>query len=445
MGEEERLRFIDSLTDEECAAFLYDWEVWGRGQQLEPYGDWWLIWIVLAGRGFGKTRTGAEWVKQKIESGECQCMALVARTSADVRDVMVLGPAGLLSICPPWNMPKYEPSKRRIIWPNGQLAMLYSADKPDLLRGPQHDGAWADEVATWKKPAAWDNLMMGLRLGKHPRCIVTTTPRPTRLVRDLLKSSTTVVSRGTTFDNLENLAPTFEQQVLRKYIGTRLGRQELYAEVLTDIPGALWTYEMFDDRPEPPPLVRVVVGVDPSVRDDAARALASGKDPDDEGDEDKKGDDCGIIVAGLGEDMKGYVLEDRTVHEGPLGWARAVGEAYDDLKADYVVAEANQGGDMVMAVLKTVRPDIPVKLVYASRGKYVRAQPVASLYEQNRVKHINYFDDLEEELTSWTPLIGWSPNRLDALVWAFTELMVDDEEEEEGVVMYEERVRISPV
>jgi phage terminase large subunit-like protein len=430
-GPNEMQRYVDLLTEEEAQGFLYDWESWGRGAQLEPDGDWWFAWLLLAGRGYGKTATGAQWVRKQAETAKCKQMALIAATAADARDVMIEGPAGIMHVSPPWFMPTYEPSKRRLTWPNGVIALVFSADKPDRLRGPQFDGAWCDELGSWRYREAWDNLMLCMRLGQRPRVVITTTPRPTKLIKELYNSRTTVVSAGSTYENLENMAPLFKQQILSKYEGTRLGRQELHAEILTDTPGARWTYEMFDDRPEPEELLRIVVGVDPGVS------------------ESGEGDETGIIVAGIGRDYKGYILADRTTGEGPRGWAMEVVKAFDDYKADYVVAESNNGGELVRVNLSTVSSTragvgrMPIKLVHASRGKVARADPVANLYEQRRVKHAGIFPELEDELTSWTPWANWSPNRLDALVWAVTELMLEEEEPEEEIIEYYDPVLIS--
>lgn len=373
---------------------------------MPPHGDW-RTWLILAGRGWGKTRTGAEWVIDRIEDGH-QRIALIGPTAADVRDVMVEGESGILAVCPADLTPHYEPSKRRITFATGAIATTYSADEPDRLRGPQHEAAWADELAAWRYPEAWDQLQFGLRLGDDPRTIVTTTPRPTKEIRELVAADSTVVTRGSTFDNADNLAPAFLERILSKYEGTRLGRQELYAEILDDVPGALWTRQMLEAAvvgcPSPiPDTERMVVAIDPAV--------TSGEDSD----------STGIVVAGR-YDKSAVVLADLTCRLTPDGWARRAVEAYHDFKADRIVAEANQGGDLVKTVLRTVDPTVPVKLVHATRGKRVRAEPVAALYEQGRVFHTAVFADLEDELVTWTPDSPSSPDRLDALVWALTDL-----------------------
>lgn len=384
----------------------YDWRTKARPDQLPPDGDW-TTWLALAGRGWGKTRTGAEFVREQVENGTAKRVALVAATSADARDVMIEGESGLLSVSPPWFQPTYEPSKRRVTWPNGAIATAYSADEPRRLRGPQHDLAWADELAAWTYPEAWDQLMLGLRLGSHPRVIVTTTPKPVRVVRELLHSDSTHVTRGSTYDNRANLAPAFFEQIIRRYEGTRLGRQELYAEILDDLPGALWTRAMLEDAhtQTPPDLKRIVVAIDPAV--------TSGEDSD----------QTGIIVAGLGVDGLGYVLADRTCRMSPAGWAERALTALDEFQADRIVAEVNNGGDMVEHTIRSVRRNAPYKKVHASRGKRVRAEPIAALYEQARVKHVAGLSELEDQMVTFLPEGNdASPDRVDALVWALTDL-----------------------
>jgi phage terminase large subunit-like protein len=395
--------------------FALDWfETQGRPSQIEPPGDW-RTWLILAGRGWGKTRTGAEWVRWQIAHGATR-VALVAPTAADARDVMVEGESGLLAVCSRDAVrPVYHPGLRRILFPEGSaiaphgaMCTTYSAEEPDRLRGPQHDAAWCDELAAWKYPFAWDMLMMGLRLGQNPRVCVTTTPRPTPVIRELVDSANTYVTRGSTFENEANLSPIFMERILNKYDGTRLGRQELYAEILLDVPGALWTREMLETAvglwPEDnPQLDRIVVAIDPAV--------TSGENSD----------ETGIVVAGRDRD-RGYVMADRTCRLSPDGWARRAIDAYHEFDADRIVAEANQGGDMVKLTLRTVDPSVPVKLVHASRGKRVRAEPIAALYEQGKIAHREVFSKLEDQLVTWTPDSPTSPDRLDALVWALTDL-----------------------
>lgn len=383
----------------------YRWQLWARPSQLPPETPW-RTWLLLAGRGFGKTRTGGEWVRAQVETNRCGRIALVAPTAADARDVMVEGESGLLAICPPWNRPRYEPSKRRLTWPNGALATLYSADEPERLRGPQHDGAWCDEVASWRYPMAYDMLMLGLRIG-NPRCVVTTTPRAVALVRMLLSQATTAVTRGTTYENRANLAPAFYEEIVTRYEGTRLGRQELLAELLDDNPDALWARGRIEELrvTKAPDMQRVVVGVDPAVTSTLDAA------------------ETGIVVVGLGVDGDGYVLGDYSVRGSPDAWARAVITAYNQHRADRILGEVNNGGEMVEFTLRTIEPTAAYKAVHASRGKQVRAEPVSALYEQGRVHHVGCYPKLEDQMCQWMPGER-SPDRMDALVWALTDLMV---------------------
>ncbi len=300
--------------------------------------------------------------------------------------------------------PIYLPSKRRLEWPNGARTLIFTADEPERLRGKQHMRLWCDEVAAWRHPEAWDQAMLGLRLGADPRAVATTTPRPTRMIRDLIADPTTVVTRGSTYDNRANLAPQFLDQIVRRYEGTRLGRQELGGELLLDVPGALWTLAMFDERRSAPDLKRVVVAIDPA---------ASSKEDSDE---------TGIIVAGQGIDGDWYVLADRSGIFSPNEWAKRAVAAFEEFRADRIVAEVNNGGEMVGATVRTVRRTVPFKAVHASRGKAIRAEPIASLYTDRHVWHTQPFDTLEEQLVNWTPDSGESPDRMDALVWALTEL-----------------------
>lgn len=392
------------MNDLEKAAAAWAWELVARREQLPPR-DPWSIWLVKAGRGWGKTRVGAEWVRSMAQPGAR--IALVGPTAADVRDVMIEGESGLLSVCEPWNRPVYEPSKRRVTWPNGAMATAYSAEEPDRLRGPQHTHAYCDEVAAWARPEAWDMLMMGLRLGEHPQVVATTTPKNVPIMRAIQGSPGVIVTRGRTLDNAGNLAPSFLTGLMARYEGTRLGRQELEGEDLDDNPDALWQREGLDACRvrEAPELVRVVVAIDPA---------ATSKDSSDE---------TGIVVAGLGADGRGYVLADRSGRFKPDAWARRAVEAYHEWQADRIIAEGNQGGEMVEHVLGTVERGLPIRVVHATRGKVTRAEPIAALYEQGRVSHVGSLPQLEDQLCTWTPGAG-SPDRLDALVWALTELML---------------------
>jgi phage terminase large subunit-like protein len=403
----DRLRYLRELQAQAAGP---RWRDIARPAQLAPDGDW-TVWLYSGGRGAGKSRAGAEWVHEQVQKG-ARRIALVGPTAGDVRDVMVEGESGILN-CGPVR-PVYEPSKRRVTWPNGAIATTYSADEPDRLRGPQHDAAWCDEIAAWRYPQAWDMLMLGLRLGTDPRVVATTTPKPVKLVRDLM--ATAVVTRSTTYDNLDNLAPTFREQILSRYEGTRLGRQELLAELLEDVPGALWTRDLIEKaRGTAPDLSRIVVAIDPAV--------TSGE----------QSDATGIIVVGAIGNV-GYVLEDLSGRYPPEQWANIAVDAYRRWEADRIVAEANNGGDLVASVLRAVNPNVPVRLVRASRGKRARAEPVSALYEQGRIIHAGTFPELEDELCVWTPDTVESPDRMDAMVWGLTDLMLT--KSKQGNVVY---------
>ena len=383
------------------------WADMARPEQLPPAGDW-TTWLFMAGRGAGKTRAGSEWVHQQVRDG-AKRIALVGATASDCRDVMVEGESGLLATASPMDMPVYEPSRRRLTWPNGAIASTYSAEEPDRLRGPQHDAAWCDELAAWRHAAAWPMMLLGLRLGESPRALVTTTPRPTKLVKELIGQPTTVVTRGSTYDNRENLAPSFLDSIIKRYENTRLGRQELQGEIIEDVEGALWTLMMLDELrgDEPPDLERIVVAVDPAVS------------------AHQDSDETGIVAVGIGVDGEGYVLADRSCRLSPDGWGRRVVGAYHDLEADRVVVESNQGGDLVGSLLATVDPSVPVKRIHASRGKRLRAEPVAARYEQARVHHVGVFPELEDQMMSFTGDSGGADDRVDALVHGLTEAVLD--------------------
>ncbi len=400
-----------------------------RPEQLAPEREW-HQWFMLAGRGFGKTRAGAEWVREQVESGRCRHIALVAATAHDARHVMVGGESGILTISPPEFRPIYEPSKRRLRWPNGAIATTYSGDAPDQLRGPQHDGAWADEPAKWKYPQeTWDNLELGLRQGKSPRIVATTTPRNIPLLRALLADPQTLVTRGSTYDNFENLAPQYLNRMRQKYEGTRLGRQELHGELLEDVLGALWTPAALEAgrmaamacHPQ-----RVVVAIDP--------AMTGGEDAN----------ETGILVAALGMDGQGYVVEDLSGHYSPAAWAQQAVRAYRHYQADRIIGEVNNGGDLIERNLRTVDPNVAYRSVHASRGKYIRAEPIAALYEQGRVHHVGPFPLLEEQMCSYVPgqYVG-SPDRMDALVWALSDLFFEPQYDS-GYIVYEDRKHVSP-
>lgn len=423
---------LRDLSDEEVAAILkelgpqkaeelrHDWGFWARPEQLEPAGDW-NTWVALAGRGWGKTRAGAEWVRHRIRSGD-KIVHCVAPTKGDVRRVMVEGDSGLLNVC--WEgdktyrgkhigFPVWSPTNNSLTWDNGAKAVFFSAEDPERLRGPQAYSAWCDELCAWRNAQdTWDMMMFGLRLGKHPKVFVTTTPKTTKLIRNILADEKTTVSKGSTYDNAANLAGTFLDAVKKTYEGTRLGRQELYAEILDEASGALWNRQLLAkcevDKDQVPNLNRIVVAIDPAVTSNA------------------ESDMTGIIVAGLDVNGTAYVIEDHTGRYTPQQWAAKAVELYREHMADRIVAERNQGGDMVRHTLHTEDETVPVKLVHASRGKMARAEPVSALYEQGKVKHVRGLNDLEDQLVQWEPLgsIG-SPDRLDALVWAITELSLN--------------------
>ena len=407
LPEADREAAIRSLTPPQAKALQTEWRFWARPEQQEPPGDW-TIWLIQTGRGWGKTRTAAETIRQWVRSGRYKLLAFVGATAADVRDTMIEGPAGILSISTDAERPTYESSKRKLTWPNGATALLFSAEEPDRLRGPQCEAAWCDELAAWRRmDETWDMLMMGLRLGTKPRVIVTTTPKPRALLKRIATDPQTFLTRGSTYDNLTNLAPTFAQTVIARYKGTRLGRQELAGEYLEDVEGALWQREWLEAGrvATVPDLQRVVVAIDP--------AATSGDEAD----------ETGIVVCGHGVDGRWYVLADRSCHLSPDGWGRRAVNAYEEFRADRIVAEVNNGGEMVAHVLRTILPSVPFTAVHASRGKVVRAEPVAALYEQGRVSHCGEFPELEDQLCSYTGEPGeTSPDRMDALVWGLTEL-----------------------
>lgn len=428
-------RIVQNLTKQEQLELEYDWQFWARVNQLPPgklpNGLDWQTWLILAGRGFGKTRTGAEWVRSlmcgdtPLTGGTCSHIALIAETAKDARDVMVgdgRAPgegSGLLQVHPKDFMPKYEPSKRRLSWPNGAVASIYNGSEPDQLRGPQHGAAWCDESAKWQyAQEAWDQMQFGLRLGLNPQVLVSTTPRPIKMIKDLIKDPGTFITRGSTLENTTNLAPTFVSTIKRKYEGTRLGRQEIYAEILDDVPGAMWNSVRIEElriqSNQLPPLRRIVVAIDPAV--------TSGEDAD----------ETGIICAGLGHDGHGYILDDASGIMQPNEWATVAVRLYNTRSADRIIGETNNGGDMIENTIRIVAPNVSYKGVHASRGKAIRAEPISALYEQSRVHHVGSFGVLEDQMCAFTPdfdraTAGYSPDRMDALVWALTELMIESD------------------
>ncbi len=418
---------LAKMSKNQLEALQKEYTFWARPEQIEPEGEH-NVWFLNCGRGFGKTWTGAQWVREKVKEGHKR-IACVASTNSDIERVMVKGESGFLALCSKYDktyknkemgFPEWSPTKRTLTWANGAKVEFYSAEEPERLRGPQFSAAWCDELAAWNKDiSTWDMLQFCLRLGKHPKVCVTTTPKSTKLVRKLLKDPKTCVTVGSTFDNAANLADTYLTAVKEQYEGTRLGRQELYAEVLEENEGALWTLEVLDacqiDRKDLPDLTRVVVSVDPAVTSNA------------------ESDMTGIVVAGVDVNGKGYILGDYTDKLTPQGWASKAIELYHKFEADRIVAEVNQGGDLVKHTIHGEDETVPLKMVRASRGKYARAEPVSALYERGLVHHVSDTDDpeaslneLQVQLTTWEPLgsIG-SPDRLDALVWALTELMLN--------------------
>jgi phage terminase large subunit-like protein len=387
-------------------AIKYRWSLQAREKQLLPEGDW-QTWLIMAGRGFGKTRTGAETVR--IWKDNNPIIMIAGATASDLRDVQIEGPGGILAISPKWDRPVYISSKSQLVWPNGSVTMCRSADEPDRFRGPQFYKLWADELAAWKYPESWDMALMGLRLGPNPQALVTTTPRPTKIIKDILKDPTTIVTRGSSYENQDNLAGTFFSHIISKYEGTRLGRQELNAELLEDVEGALWSMDLIErNRVKTlPNFQRIVVAIDPATT------------------ANKNSDETGIMVCGLGRDGIGYILEDQTGIYSPNDWGRCAIGLYHKWRADRIVAEVNQGGDMVKTIIRNIDNTCATKDVHATKGKVTRAEPVVALYEQNRIKHYGSLPKLEDEMTQWDANASMpSPNRIDAMVWGITDLML---------------------
>lgn len=427
-----RQQRLESLTESERAALLYAWKFWARPDQLPPREFAALLktfWLVLAGRGWGKTRVGAEQCRDWVRTN--RFVNIIGATIDDARDIMIEGESGILAVCPRDERPEYLVSKRRLEWPNGARTLIFTADEPDRLRGKQHEKLWADEIAAWRYAESWDQAQLGLRIGRRPQAVVTSTPRPVPLVKNLMADPDCVVVRGTTYHNRENLAEAFYSTVIRKYEGTRLGRQELNAEILDDNPRALWSRARIDrDRVSTmPALRRVVVGLDPNVKNRDLTELKKSSDTLDE---------AGIIVAGRGDAPPGwvppnpnipadvshfYVTGDYSIDAGPNEWGGAAVKAYTDNAADRIIGEVNNGGDMVEMTIRNIDAQVAYKSVTASRGKAIRAEPISSLYEQGRVHHVGNFAQLEDEMCDFDPVTTTkSPNRMDALVWAITEL-----------------------
>lgn len=405
--------FFQNLAGALRTADEGDWRKIARPEQLPPAGDW-RVWLILTGRGWGKTRSLVELAGMEARRGAAKRIALVGATAADVRDVLIEGPAGLLEVSPAWCRPVYEPSKRRLTWPNGAIATAFSADEPDRLRGPQNALAICDELAAWTRPEALDMLLLGMRIGKNPRVAIATTPRPTKVIRELLarEGKDVIVTRGSTLENRDNLAPAYVEQILSRYAGTRLERQEIHGQVLEDTPGALWKRDVLDAcRVASPPaeLTRVVVAIDPA------------------GSSQEGADETGIIVAGVGEHGHGYVLEDLSGRFAPTEWAKRAIEAYHRFKADRIVAESNYGGEMVEATICAVDANVPVKMITSSRGKVLRAEPIAAFFEQRRAHLVGGMPVLEDQMcaftSDWSRSRDGSPDRVDATVFALADLM----------------------
>ncbi len=411
MGEQEFARVVSLMSPTEAEGLLYDWKSWARKEQLEPPGEW-AVWLYLAGRGSGKTRSGSEWIKSRVEKRMAHRIALVGQSAADARDVLVEGESGILAVFKKSETPQYEPSKRRITFSTGAVATLYSAEDPDQLRGPSHDTALVDELAAYAHPdEVWSNLMFGLRLGDS-RCMITTTPRPIKILKDLVKREAeggVYVTRGSTYDNLKNLSKAFASEIISQYEGTRLGRQELMAEILDDIEGALWSRDVLDKnrRKEHPILKKICVSIDPSVTSSARSA------------------ETGIIVGGIDDKNHGYCLADLTLRGTPESWAKVACEAYHKFSADYILAEKNNGGELVKSIIRNKDKNIPIRLVWASRGKLTRAEPISALDEQGRIHLVGAFNKLEDELCTYDGT-GTSPDRLDAYVWCFSSLITSN-------------------
>lgn len=415
LNQEQLAQLLADLPDALVSTLLYDWEgLWARPSQLVPPGDW-NTWLILAGRGYGKTRTGGETTRLFVEKGWARRIALVAPTAADVRDVMVEGESGLLAVCPPWFKAHFEPSKRRITWKRGghevARATLFSAEEPERFRGPQHDFVWGDEPASWLDPdEAWAQLQLGLRLGKKPRAILTGTPKPIDLLIRLLeevKTGTTFVTRGSTYENTANLAANFIEQIGRLYGKSRLGKQEIDGEILNAVAGIFDMAKVFAARVAAAPveLDRIVVAVDP------AQSSNNGND------------ETGIVVVGV-KNGHGYVLEDASLKGTPDEWANRVAEKFHEWQAESVVAEVNVGGEMVEFTLRTVDASLPVKTVRAMRGKAKRAEPIAALFEQEKIHLVGDHPKLEKQMKTFTGINGKRDDRTDAMCWGFHELLI---------------------
>jgi predicted phage terminase large subunit-like protein len=408
---------MDNLYARLADALQSDWRSRARPEQLPPPGDDWSIWLLLGGRGMGKTLSAAQHIRQIADSGKVSHIGLVGQTSAAIRDIMVLGPSGIMSIVPNHDRPIHEPSKSLVTWNNGTKLHLFSAEEPERLRGPNLGYAWVDELCSWANlQNVWDMLSMCLRVGPNPRTVISTTPKPSKLLKSLIarEGKDVVITRGTTYDNRANLAPGFFSSVVSRYEGTRLGRQELNADILEDIEGALWNHDRIDATRLPLSAKdnawfrRVVVAVDP--------AMTAGEESD----------ETGIIVSAIGEDDRGYILEDCSGRYSPREWAEKTIAAYRRNQADRIVIDVNAGGDMAENTLRMIDRSVPITRIHAKRGKLTRAEPVAALYEQGRISHVGMFPELEDEMCSFAPGLQGNghDDRVDALVYSLSDLMV---------------------
>jgi phage terminase large subunit-like protein len=420
----ERRQRLASLTPREREAVWFDWRFWAREDQLPPDGDW-IYWLILAGRGAGKTRAGAEAVRAWVRT--YPIVNLIGPTADDVRDVMVLGESGLIACCAPDERPRYLRASARLSWPNGATSQLFSAEEPDRLRGKQHMKLWCDELAAWRHAETFEQALLGLRLGDRPQAVITTTPRPIKLIKQLLEDKDAIVTRGATFDNAAFLAEAFLKRIVARYEGRAIGRQELFAEILEETPGALWTRELIERHriagsAAPGEYAEIVVAVDPPATTGA------------------RADECGIIVAAKAANGRLYVLADLSSQgDTPAVWAGRVVAAYRNYRANRVVAEVNNGGAMVADVLRQTEPNLPVRSVTATRGKFLRAEPIAAAYERGMVHHVGVFPKLEDQLCALTSdfdarSAGYSPDRADALVWAIADLIATDRKGRSGMV-----------
>jgi phage terminase large subunit-like protein len=430
LGKDGLNKFVEGLTNLEALLLRYEWDLYARPAQRPPEGAW-DTWVIMAGRGFGKTRPGAElvrhWAEELGREYGMGHIALIAKDPQDARDVMIEGESGILATSPPWFRPTYEPSKRLLTWPNGVIAHTYSAETPDDLRGPQHHKLWGDEPCKWKYGQdTWDMAEMGLRLGHNPQSLLTTTPRPVPFLVNLLKEPGTRVTSGSTYENQANLSPKFIRKIISKYEGTRLGRQELHAEMLSDTPGALWSVDGIEATRVsklPCQLQLVVLAIDPQ-----------GVDKTNDGEvEEEDSSETGLVWGGRGEDGHLYVCGDLSGSYSPAKWGNRAVANYQTLQMDRIVAETNHGGDMVEHVVRTAARDMDVEVSFkkltASRGKHTRAEPVAALYEQQRAHHVGIFAELEDQMTTWVPGQS-SPDRMDAMVWLATEVMLLSNDED---------------